>query len=56
MAALPFASRLLVGVGPRDAATYAGVAVLLTLVALLASGIPGLRAARLNPVEALRRP
>ncbi len=56
LASLPLASRLLVGVGPRDAATYAGVAVVLTLVALLASGIPGLRAARLNPVEALRRP
>jgi predicted permease len=55
LAVLPFASRLLVGVGPRDAATYVGVAAMLTLVAMLASGIPGLRAARLNPVEALRR-
>jgi predicted permease len=55
-ASLPFASRLLVGVGPRDAATYAGVAGMLALVAMLASGIPGLRAARLNPVDALRRP
>jgi predicted permease len=55
LAVLPFASRLLVGVGPRDAATYVGVAAMLTLVAMLASGIPGLRAARLNPVDALRR-
>ncbi|MGH9311673.1 MAG: ABC transporter permease, partial [Vicinamibacterales bacterium] len=56
LATLPLASRLLVGVSPRDAATYGGVAVMLTLVAMLASGIPARRAARLNPVEALRRP
>jgi predicted permease len=56
LAAAPLASRLLLGVSPSDAATYAIVAVLLTLVAVVASGIPARRAARLDPVTALRHP
>jgi predicted permease len=45
---------LLFGVRALDAATFAGVAILLALVALAASYIPALRAARLDPTEALR--
>lgn len=46
-------SALVYGVGTLDAATFIAVPVLLTLVAVLASGIPGWRASRLDPVEAL---
>jgi putative ABC transport system permease protein len=45
---------ILVGVGPGDPATYAGVAVLLGMVGLVATYIPARRATRVNPVEALR--
>jgi putative ABC transport system permease protein len=45
---------LLFGVAPFDLATFAGVAILLGLVALLASYIPARRAARVNPLTALR--
>ena len=39
---------------PRDPATYVGVCAILSLVALLASYIPALRATRLDPMVALR--
>jgi putative ABC transport system permease protein len=42
------------GVAPRDLATFAGVPVLLTLVALIASYIPARRAMRVEPLTALR--
>jgi predicted permease len=47
-------SSLLFGVGATDLATFSLSAVLLTLVAFLASWLPGRRAARVDPVIALR--
>ena len=45
---------LLYGVGAADPATFAGVALLLAAAALLAAWLPGRRAARLDPMIALR--
>ena len=45
---------LLYDVSATDGATYAGVAILLGLVALLASYIPSRRATRVDPATALR--
>jgi ABC-type lipoprotein release transport system permease subunit len=47
-------SSVLFDVEPVDAATYAGMAVLLLLTASLASYLPARRAARVDPVETLR--
>ena len=47
-------SRLLYGVGALDPATLAGCAVALVFAALLASGGPAWRGARVDPVVALR--
>ena len=45
---------LLYGVGPYDAATLATVSVIVALAALAASVVPARRAARLDPLTALR--
>ncbi|HLK17589.1 MAG TPA: FtsX-like permease family protein, partial [Bryobacteraceae bacterium] len=49
-----YLSSLLFGVQPLDAATFASVPVVLLLVSLIASSIPAYRAARVDPMKALR--
>ena len=48
------ASSLLFNVNPTDPLTYAAIAMLLLFVALLASGIPAIRATKVDPMIALR--
>jgi ABC-type antimicrobial peptide transport system permease subunit len=45
---------LLYGISPTDPVSFAGSALLLGTVALIASVLPARRAASVNPVEALR--
>ena len=45
---------LLYGVAPHDPATFAAVAALLLLLAAASSAVPAVRAARVDPLEALR--
>lgn len=47
-------ANLLVGVSPTDTVTFAGVSILLTATAVVASLIPARRAARADPMLALR--
>lgn len=47
--------RYLYGIGPRDPATFAAAAGVIALVAMLASGWPAWRAARVDPMLTLRR-
>jgi putative ABC transport system permease protein len=46
---------ILFGIAPTDPATYAAVAVVLVVVAAAAISIPGWRAARIDPLGALRQ-
>jgi ABC-type antimicrobial peptide transport system permease subunit len=45
---------LLFGVTFNDPVTFAGMMVILTLVALLAGYVPSLRVSRIDPIAALR--
>jgi predicted permease len=45
---------LIFGVEPRDPLLFVGIALLLTIVALLAVAIPALRASRIEPMQILR--
>jgi predicted permease len=47
-------SSLLFGVTPSDPVTFIAVSILLVVVAILASSIPAWRAARVDPIAALR--
>jgi len=49
-----FLAAVLYGVAPTDPLTFAGVAGALAFAALLASWLPAVRAARVDPVVALR--
>jgi predicted permease len=54
LAAASAASALLFGLKPRDPVTLAGAALLLAVVTAMASLIPSIRAANVNPIDSLR--
>jgi ABC-type antimicrobial peptide transport system permease subunit len=54
MLVTPIMSALLYGVAPTDPATYAGVAIGLAAVTLLATYLPARRATKVDPMFALR--
>jgi ABC-type antimicrobial peptide transport system permease subunit len=47
-------ANLLVGVRPDDPAVFAAITATIAAIALVASWIPAYRAARIDPMEALR--
>jgi len=47
-------AKMLFGVQPTDPLTFAAVAIILGLAALIASGVPARKAARIEPMTALR--
>jgi predicted permease len=47
-------SKMLFGVQPTDPITFAAVTIVLSLAALLATGVPARKAARIEPMKALR--
>jgi ABC-type lipoprotein release transport system permease subunit len=49
-----FMSSLLYGVDPLDPLTFVAVPLVLTAVAILATWLPARRAARIDPLAALR--
>jgi len=54
LASSRFLTSLLFNIAPHDPATFAAMTGLLTLVALLATLVPGNSATRVNPTVALR--
>jgi predicted permease len=54
LAASRVMASLLYGVSPRDPVVFAATTIVLMIVALVACWLPARRAARLNPLEALR--
>src|SRR6185295_10227560 len=54
LAATKLVATFLFGVAPRDPVTLGAVAALLAATALVAGYVPGLRAASIDPVRALR--
>jgi ABC-type antimicrobial peptide transport system permease subunit len=50
----PIATAFLFGLRPSDTLTFAGGAAILCLVAIIASYLPARRAARVDPLVALR--
>src|SRR6266511_1621471 len=54
LAATRLVSNILYGVAPTDPATFTGVSFLLVFVSVIASWLPARRAAKVDPMEALR--